>query len=116
MFRVLHDAFYKNYCRISKLLETKTCKQVYEFGQKEATHIPELDENKRKSKAAKKKRKHRLWSMHCKKINLKKDSSNNPVYNYLPCDHPGQRCDEFCPCTQAHNFCEKFCLCSPDCE
>jgi hypothetical protein len=51
-----------------------------------------------------------------KKLAVKKDGGANHVYNYVPCDHPGKRCDESCHCISAHNFCEKFCQCSPECE
>lgn len=118
LFRVLLSTFHNNYCVIARLIETKTCKQVYEFAQKEAAHIalPVASEEE-KEPPRKKKKKNRLWSMvHFRKVQVKRDSSSHHVHNYIPCDHPGQRCDESCRCIQVQNFCEKFCQCSSDCQ
>ncbi|XP_046859060.1 histone-lysine N-methyltransferase E(z)-like [Xenia sp. Carnegie-2017] len=116
LYRVLRPVYQSHFCTISKLIKTKTCFEVYQHslheGQEEDP-VPEFEDANQK---AKKKRKHRMWSLHCRKIQLKKDSANNHVYNYVPCDHPGLQCDQSCICIATQNFCEKFCQCSPDCQ
>ncbi|CAI5789758.1 histone-lysine N-methyltransferase EZH1 isoform X1 [Podarcis lilfordi] len=115
LFRVFHGTYFNNFCSISRLLGTKTCKQVFQFAVKESL-IMKLPMNELLNPSQKKKRKHRLWAAHCRKIQLKKDSSSTQVYNYQPCDHPDHPCDSSCPCIVTQNFCEKFCQCNPDCQ
>ncbi|NP_001390744.1 histone-lysine N-methyltransferase EZH1 isoform 9 [Mus musculus] len=115
LFRVFHGTYFNNFCSIARLLGTKTCKQVFQFAVKESL-ILKLPTDELMNPAQKKKRKHRLWAAHCRKIQLKKDNNSTQVYNYQPCDHPDRPCDSTCPCIMTQNFCEKFCQCSPDCK
>uniref|UniRef100_F6ZGV1 Histone-lysine N-methyltransferase EZH2 n=1 Tax=Xenopus tropicalis TaxID=8364 RepID=F6ZGV1_XENTR len=115
LFRVFHGTYFNNFCSIARLMGTKTCKQVFQFAVTDSLLL-KVPAKELMSTAQKKKRKHRLWAAHCRKIQLKKDNSANQVYNYQPCDHPDHPCDSTCPCIMTQNFCEKFCQCNPDCQ
>lgn len=115
LFRVFHGTYFNNFCSIARLLGTKTCKQVFQFAVRESL-ILKLPTDELTNPSQKKKRKHRLWAAHCRKIQLKKDNNSTQVYNYQPCDHPDRPCDSTCPCIMTQNFCEKFCQCNPDCQ
>ena len=120
LFRVLVRVFLQNYCAISQALITKSCKQVYEFAQKDSIDMA-LAESMREytPPKKKKKKKHSQWLNHCRKTQQKETGnpgSSNVVYNYIPCDHPDRPCDSNCNCIQSGYFCEKFCQCSSDCQ
>ena len=82
--------FLQNYCAISQALVTKTCKQVYEFAQKDSIDIEKAENMKEYTPPKKKKKKkHSQW------LNARKNQQNEAgtsgtatVYNYIPCDHP----------------------------
>ncbi|XP_076805725.1 histone-lysine N-methyltransferase EZH2-like isoform X2 [Clavelina lepadiformis] len=124
LFRVLHETYLNNFCAISQLIHTKSCQQVFAFALKESASLTTqqgsgtiaLDHETIELSPPKKKRKHRLWSLHARRVQQKRDNSSSHVYNYQPCNHIGQPCDNSCQCVALGNFCEKFCQCVSDCH
>ena len=117
LFRVLVQVFLHNYCVIAQSLIGKTCQQVYEFAQKDGEAMTAAESLREYTPPKKKKKKkHSQWLNHCRKTQFKDGGGQAPVYNYVPCDHPGKPCDSECPCFQSKYFCEKFCQCSSDCR
>uniref|UniRef100_A0A2K5RD92 [histone H3]-lysine(27) N-trimethyltransferase n=2 Tax=Cebinae TaxID=38070 RepID=A0A2K5RD92_CEBIM len=100
LFRVFHGTYFNNFCSIARLLGTKTCKQVFQFAVKESL-ILKLPTDELMNPSQKKKRKHRLWAAHCRKIQLKKGQNR----------FPGCRCKtqcntKQCPCYLAVRECD----------
>ncbi|XP_055513072.1 histone-lysine N-methyltransferase EZH2 isoform X3 [Leucoraja erinacea] len=101
LFRVLHGTYYNNFCAIAKLLGTKTCGQVYEFAVKESNIIARVPAEDADTPPRKKKRKHRLWAAHCRKIQLKKGQNRFPG-----CRCKAQCNTKQCPCYLAVRECD----------
>uniref|UniRef100_A0A3P9C8N4 Histone-lysine N-methyltransferase EZH2 n=1 Tax=Maylandia zebra TaxID=106582 RepID=A0A3P9C8N4_9CICH len=93
LFRVLIGTYYDNYCAIARLIGTKTCRQVYEFRVKESAIIARAPAEDEDTPPRKKKRKHRLWATHCRKIQLKKGQNRFPG-----CRCKAQCNTKQCPC------------------
>ncbi|CAH2283170.1 histone-lysine N-methyltransferase EZH2 isoform X5 [Pelobates cultripes] len=101
MFRVLIGTYYDNFCAIARLIGTKTCRQVYEFRVKESSIIAPVLAEDVDTPPRKKKRKHRLWAAHCRKIQLKKGQNRFPG-----CRCKAQCNTKQCPCYLAVRECD----------
>lgn len=112
IFRVLQTSFQNNYCAIARGLQNKTCKQVYEFAQKEKQDHPQEDQ-KFKVAIPKKRSKANKTKIQTPKLN--KDKNKNTESSYAPCDHEGP-CRVGCRCFDRKTFCEKYCKCELTCK
>ena len=108
-----------NWCAISQVLMTKSCRAVFEFSKKELgspstkrrwggergglAQKPCKKKNPRSQQAA-------LYKGHSQ------DGARENSEPYSPCHHPGPCTAQTCSCRQTGNFCEKFCYCSLDCS
>ncbi|XP_057360849.1 histone-lysine N-methyltransferase EZH2 isoform X3 [Manis pentadactyla] len=101
MFRVLIGTYYDNFCAIARLIGTKTCRQVYEFRVRESSAIAPAPAEDVDTPPRKKKRKHRLWAAHCRKIQLKKGQNRFPG-----CRCKAQCNTKQCPCYLAVRECD----------
>uniref|UniRef100_A0A3Q2Q5C0 Histone-lysine N-methyltransferase EZH2 n=1 Tax=Fundulus heteroclitus TaxID=8078 RepID=A0A3Q2Q5C0_FUNHE len=101
LFRVLIGTYYDNFCAIARLIGTKTCRQVYEFRVKESAIIARAPAEDEDTPPRKKKRKHRLWATHCRKIQLKKGQNRFPG-----CRCKAQCNTKQCPCYLAVRECD----------
>ncbi|KAK7812152.1 hypothetical protein U0070_012855 [Myodes glareolus] len=101
MFRVLIGTYYDNFCAIARLIGTKTCRQVYEFRVRESSVIAPVPTEDVDTPPRKKKRKHRLWAAHCRKIQLKKGQNRFPG-----CRCKAQCNTKQCPCYLAVRECD----------
>uniref|UniRef100_A0A7N6BQB1 Histone-lysine N-methyltransferase EZH2 n=1 Tax=Anabas testudineus TaxID=64144 RepID=A0A7N6BQB1_ANATE len=101
LFRVLIGTYYDNFCAIARLIGTKTCRQVYEFRVKESSIIARAPTEDEDTPPRKKKRKHRLWATHCRKIQLKKGQNRFPG-----CRCKAQCNTKQCPCYLAVRECD----------
>ena len=135
-----------NFCCIAEALPNKCCRHIYEYTANQLmpnsdnedyliySKLESLSlfnanangEDAPNNQRKKKKRGARLVPSHNRKFSSapvaegksgdKKLDKNEPVYNYIPCDHPGKPCDENCNCAKTNNYCEKYCNCPPDCS
>uniref|UniRef100_A0A8C9VH47 Histone-lysine N-methyltransferase EZH2 n=1 Tax=Scleropages formosus TaxID=113540 RepID=A0A8C9VH47_SCLFO len=101
LFRVLIGTYYDNFCAIARLIGSKTCRQVYEFRVKESSIIARAPAEDVDTPPRKKKRKHRLWATHCRKIQLKKGQNRFPG-----CRCKAQCNTKQCPCYLAVRECD----------
>jgi len=104
------DTYENGFCAVSRLMITKTCRQVYEkFG----NGSKKTRKNKKVVNGTKKKHKKKE-----KKNKLQAEMVDNK-HNYSPCFHPGQECSkdlDGCSCFKSNNFCDKFCFCDKSCK
>lgn len=112
-------------CEIARVLQTKTCAQVYEFDKTENVAIKveksspdssllvEYEPIPTSSRVKSEKSERNLLYIKTIFENQNKAGPNK----YTPCSHDGPcSISNKCPCIETSNFCEKFCGCSKSCK
>eukprot|EP00656_Telonema_subtile_P030663 TRINITY_DN33641_c0_g1_i1.p1 TRINITY_DN33641_c0_g1~~TRINITY_DN33641_c0_g1_i1.p1 ORF type:complete len:496 (+),score=105.38 TRINITY_DN33641_c0_g1_i1:290-1777(+) len=113
IFRRAREAFQMNWCRVSNLLDNRSCAEC-------CLHSPVEPERSQT--------KHVTWATAPPQIDKAINSSKlfrdtvrerekrTTSLNYRPCNHEGPCDHENCSCFAAGHFCEKFCGCGPACK
>lgn len=114
LFHAIYKVYQNNYCAIAKTMLNKTCQQVYEFAIKE--ELVHLNVELSQKHVAPPKKNKKSWIKYAEKVQQKRNETSNHTFNYSPCNHPNEPCNEMCSCIKSLNFCEKFCNCDSDCQ
>lgn len=138
---LFRKAFYvcgPNYCKISAMVGTRTCAQVFAHARQVLDQspggvlpidpdLPSLGNGSASSDSKKQPRRRgsRMTIVRRSTGRLRRTRRNRLISinvardlprQHRPCHHPGEPCTkENCSCVQAEVFCEKFCACARGC-
>eukprot|EP01083_Nonionella_stella_P187809 690994_1 len=107
-FRMFSVAFRRNYCAISEMMDTKSCKEVHAYARVNGQHIKTGKESECVQSGSRKRKPNRSIYARAKK---------NFSSVWRACDHAGacRKGNRECACAERGHYCEKYCACPPNC-
>jgi len=115
IFRRARDIFNEDWCRVSKMLDTRSCAECFEHTKSEPIRAVERSNIRLTSRP----RPHHSGAnskMFRDTIKQREQRKGLPSSQYRPCNHEGPCSSDNCICHRAANFCEKFCGCDVSCK